>query len=366
MDCMTSSGKGKGGGVCFLINTLWCSDMVTLASHCTLDLEYLTVKCHPYYLLREFTSAILSAVYIPPHADVKSVLDEIYTTPNTLEPKFPKALFLVASDFNQANLKEALSMYHQHISCPTRGPNILDHCYATIKDAYRSIPCPHFGKSDHSAVFLLPACKQKLKRGSLHGKKFGASPRQQKNISREIHSLLKTRRETFKLEDPALYIKSRFDLRKAIRDAKRQYQTSSVVTPALDTPVPTVTAADIRSVLLGVNPRKVMGQDGLPAVHLDLVQTSWQRSTMDAISLALHSSLEHMDNKDTYVRLLLIDYSSTFSKERRRTYSHYITGSEAKSVESIKFLGVTITDNLSWASHVDATVKKAQQRLFFP
>eukprot|EP00061_Rhincodon_typus_P001746 g15654.t1 len=37
------------------------------------------------------------------------------------------------------------------------------------------------------------------------------------------------------------------------------------------------------------------------------------KSTADAISLAMHSSLEHLDNKDTYVRLLLIDYSSTFN-----------------------------------------------------
>eukprot|EP00061_Rhincodon_typus_P003981 g21468.t1 len=28
---------------------------------------------------------------------------------------------------------------------------------------------------------------------------------------------------------------------------------------------------------------------------------------------ALHSSLEHVDNKDTYVRLLLVDYSSAFN-----------------------------------------------------
>ncbi|XP_048476435.1 DNA-directed primase/polymerase protein isoform X2 [Rhincodon typus] len=32
--------------------------------------------------------------------------------------------------------------------------------------------------------------------------------------------------------------------------------------------------------------------------------------TEDAISLALHSSLEHLDNADTYISLLLIDYSS--------------------------------------------------------
>eukprot|EP00061_Rhincodon_typus_P004424 g22531.t1 len=53
--------------------------------------------------------------------------------------------------------------YHQHISRPIRGPNILDHCYTTIKNAYCSIPCPHFGKSNHNAVFLLPAYEQKLK-----------------------------------------------------------------------------------------------------------------------------------------------------------------------------------------------------------
>lgn len=32
------------------------------------------------------------------------------------------------------------------------------------------------------------------------------------------------------------------------------------------------------------------------------------------ISLALHSTLEHLDNKDTYVRLLFIDYNSAFNK----------------------------------------------------
>eukprot|EP00061_Rhincodon_typus_P011425 g36417.t1 len=31
----------------------------------------------------------------------------------------------------------------------------------------------------------------------------------------------------------------------------------------------------------------------------------------------------------------------------------YITRTEVERVESVKFLGVTITDNLSWASHMD-------------
>eukprot|EP00061_Rhincodon_typus_P012550 g38354.t1 len=37
------------------------------------------------------------------------------------------------------------------------------------------------------------------------------------------------------------------------------------------------------------------------------------RSIADAISLALPSSLEHLNDKDTYIRLPLIDYSSAFT-----------------------------------------------------
>lgn len=37
------------------------------------------------------------------------------------------------------------------------------------------------------------------------------------------------------------------------------------------------------------------------------------RSTENAISLALLSALDYLDNKNTYVRLLIIDYSSVFN-----------------------------------------------------
>eukprot|EP00061_Rhincodon_typus_P003867 g21163.t1 len=42
-----------------------------------------------------------------------------------------------------------------------------------------------------------------------------------------------------------------------------------------------------------------------------------------------------------------------------------INGTEVERVKSTKFLRVMITDNLSWTSHVDATVMKAQRCLFF-
>ena len=37
------------------------------------------------------------------------------------------------------------------------------------------------------------------------------------------------------------------------------------------------------------------------------------RSTDDAISIALHTALSHLDKRNTYVRMLLIDYSSVFN-----------------------------------------------------
>eukprot|EP00061_Rhincodon_typus_P008972 g32058.t1 len=239
--------------------------------------------------------------------------------------------------------------------------------------------------------------------------------------------------------------------------------TSAPTAP--DTPVPSVTTTDVRSVFLGVNPRKAMGPDGgrgqalrscvdqlaevfteifnlsllqakvpicfkkttiipIPkkahAVclndHLPMTLTSIiakfferlvmahinsslpaclnslqfaYRSTADTISLALHSPLEHLNNKDTYVRLLLIDYSSAFntiitskspiprsrlcplqqdpqlsdpqtaiskdSKTKELTIDFrkeggehppiYINGTEVEKVNSVKFLGVAITND---------------------
>eukprot|EP00061_Rhincodon_typus_P006161 g26502.t1 len=43
----------------------------------------------------------------------------------------------------------------------------------------------------------------------------------------------------------------------------------------------------------------------------------------------------------------------------------YINETEVEKVKNIKFLGVTITVNLSWTSHINVKVKKAQQHLFF-
>ncbi len=70
--------------------------------------------------------------------------------------------FIIAGDFNKANLRQVMPNFHQHVSCPTRWPNTLDHCYSQFKNAYKARSLPSFGKSDHAAIFLTPEYKQRL------------------------------------------------------------------------------------------------------------------------------------------------------------------------------------------------------------
>ncbi len=64
--------------------------------------------------------------------------------------------------FYKANLRQVMPNFHQHVFCPTRGPNTLDHCYSQFKNAYKARSLPAFGKSDHAAIFLTPEYKQML------------------------------------------------------------------------------------------------------------------------------------------------------------------------------------------------------------
>eukprot|EP00061_Rhincodon_typus_P008280 g30749.t1 len=63
----------------------------------------------------------------------------------------------------------------------------------------------------------------------------------------------------------------------------------------------------------------------------------------------------------TLTKELIID----FGKKGGEQGPIHINGTEVERVNSVKFLGVTITGDLAWTSHAYATVKKAQQCLLF-
>ncbi len=120
----------------------------------------------------------------------------------------------------------------------------------------------------------------------------------------------------------------------------------------------------------------------LPA-SLDPLQFAYRsnRSTDDAIAFSLHTALSHLENKNTYVRMLFVDYSSAFNttlnidktkelvvdyRRQSREHTHItIDKTPVERVNSFKFLGVHITEDLTWSAHTDAVLKKAHQRLFF-
>ncbi len=120
--------------------------------------------CRPFWLPREFTAIIITAVYIPPQANTDQALKELYGNISEQETAYPDAAFIVTGDFNKANFRTIAPKYFQHITINTRGDRVLDHCYSPFRDAYKLLPRPPFGKSDHSSVLLLPAYRQKLKR----------------------------------------------------------------------------------------------------------------------------------------------------------------------------------------------------------
>ena len=63
-------------------------------------------------------------------------------------------------------LSKLLSKFYQiftSMSRATREKKILDHLYATHRDAYKALPRPPFGKSDHNSILPIPTYKQKLK-----------------------------------------------------------------------------------------------------------------------------------------------------------------------------------------------------------
>ncbi|KAK0144347.1 RNA-directed DNA polymerase from mobile element jockey [Merluccius polli] len=157
------SGKTKGGGICFYINSGWCNDVTVIQQHCSPDLESFIINCKPFYSPREFASFILVGVYIPPLANVQDAQRMLADQILCVERSNPDYLVIVLGDFNKGNLTHDLPKYRQVIKCPTRGENILDHCYTTVRDAYHAVPRAALGHSDHVMVHLIPAYRQKLK-----------------------------------------------------------------------------------------------------------------------------------------------------------------------------------------------------------
>lgn len=165
-DQTAASGKAIGGDVCGFINNSWCGDVQTVHKYCSPDVEFLMLKCRPYYLPREFSAVFLAIVYILPRAYSAAALGKLHEVISALETTHLVAAFIVAGDFNKCNLRTVLPKYHQHMAISTRDKNTLDHVYSNINGSYRAAPRPHFGQSYHISLCMYPAYRQKLKQSN--------------------------------------------------------------------------------------------------------------------------------------------------------------------------------------------------------
>ncbi len=110
------SGKTRGGGLCVYINKEWCNNAAVVSKHCSSLVEFMVVKCQPFHLPQEFTAIVIVAVYIPPCANAKDALRELYSTISEQQTNNPDRLFIIAGDFNHANLKTVLPKFYQHVN----------------------------------------------------------------------------------------------------------------------------------------------------------------------------------------------------------------------------------------------------------
>ncbi len=155
--------KLRGGGLLLFVNNCRSSDVTVIHQHCYSDIESLFILCRLFYSPSKFNSFILMCVYIPPDADVTAAVDTLAEQLSSVERSYPDSFAEVLGDFNQAHLSRVLPKYRQQITCPTRGGNILDHCYCTIRQAYPSVPHAALGNSDHHLIHLIPRYRQRLK-----------------------------------------------------------------------------------------------------------------------------------------------------------------------------------------------------------
>ncbi len=105
---LVEGGQRCGGGLCVYINNVWCRDAVVVCKHCSPLVEFMIIKCRPFYLPREYTAILLVAVYIPPSSNNinrSEALHDLYQHISEQQTAHPDAFLILAGDFNHADLK---------------------------------------------------------------------------------------------------------------------------------------------------------------------------------------------------------------------------------------------------------------------
>jgi len=119
------TGKARGRGVCILVNDRWATDVKILSKTCSVDIETLTIVCWPFYLPRDFSNILLTAVYISPEAYTDAAVIQLSEIVMQAEVSQPDSFVIVTGDFNKANPKKEMPKFIQQVTCATRDGRTL-------------------------------------------------------------------------------------------------------------------------------------------------------------------------------------------------------------------------------------------------
>ncbi|KAK3522177.1 hypothetical protein QTP70_026991, partial [Hemibagrus guttatus] len=102
--------------------------------------------------------------------------------------------------------------------------------------------------------------------------------------------------------------------------------------------------------------------EGAPEVHGRLIQDGDESAYRQEVEqLAAWCSLNNLELNTLKTVEMIVDFSRNTPALPPLT----IMNSTVPTVESFRFLGTTISQDLKWDAHIDSIIKKAQQRLYF-
>ncbi len=128
-----------------MTNKKWCDprNISSLSRSCSPHLEHLSIICRPFYLPPRVLRGHRYLPFTSHHRQTRAWLClKLHDVISGYINQHPDAAFIIVGDFNKANLRQVMPNFHQHVSCPTRGPNTLDHCYSQFKNAYKARSLP--------------------------------------------------------------------------------------------------------------------------------------------------------------------------------------------------------------------------------
>lgn len=160
-----TTGKSRGGGVCFYVNQRYYKIIHVREKICTPDIELLTISLRPFYIPREFPQLFFTLMYCHPRANAIAATQVIMDLSQRLDTICSDAPKFYMGDMNHVRLDKVLRTYDQYVTCiTTRRNTTLDLCFGNVKEGYKSLLMPGLGASYHNSIFLVPTYEPCIRR----------------------------------------------------------------------------------------------------------------------------------------------------------------------------------------------------------